>query len=72
MRKVTNRRKYYPQAWQTDPSLIDTETVQYWRDGVMLTAQMKKERARELVETGQAFVITGQAIGTILNGECRG
>lgn len=57
-----------PAQWQQDASKIETSTVQYWRMGVMVTAQMTKERAQELVRGGSAFVITSQAIGAIING----
>ncbi len=51
-------------TWQTDPQNIETETVQAWcKNGGMLTAQMTRERARELVRLGRAFVISVQAIG---------
>ena len=48
---------------------IETAKVQYWRNGIMLTAQMTREQARKLVEAGEAFVITGQAIGAIVDGK---
>ena len=48
--------------------MIDTNKVQYWNNGVMLTAMMTKETAIEKVTNGEAFVITGQAIGTMVNG----
>ena len=46
---------------------IETARVQYWRNGVMLTAQMTREQAQELVTAGEAFVITGQAVGAIVD-----
>lgn len=55
--------------WQKNPESIKIERVQYWRRGIMLTAQMTKEAAQELVENGEAFVITGQAIGAVINGK---
>ena len=51
-----------PQVDKTDPNRIETETVQYWRNGIMVTAMMTKETAKELVRTGKAYVITSQAI----------
>ncbi len=48
---------------------IKTAKVQYWRNGIMLTAQMTREQARKLVDDGEAFVITGQAIGAIVDGK---
>jgi len=62
------KREYKPKDWQTDPRMIDTNKVQYWNNGVMLTAMMTKETAIEKVTNGEAFVITGQAIGTMVNG----
>jgi len=48
-----------------DPMRLKTERVQYWRNGIMLTAQMPLEEARRLVAKGEAYVITDQAIGDI-------
>ncbi len=48
-----------------DPMRLKAERVQYWRDGIMLTAQMPLEEARRLVADGKACVITDQAIGDI-------
>ena len=48
---------------------IKTETVQYWRNGIMVTAQMTKATAKELVKNGEAFVISSQAIGAIIDGK---
>jgi len=50
------------QVNKSDPNRTETETVQYWRNGIMVTAMMTKETAKELVRTGQAYVINGQAI----------
>jgi len=52
--------------WQKDSSQIKTEMVQYWIKGAMITAQMPNKRAKELVESGSAFVISGQAISAII------
>lgn len=54
------------QPWQTNPDMIDTEKVQYWRNEIMITAQMTKDAARRLVADGKAIVITGQAINSIV------
>ena len=54
---------------QNNPDSIKTERVQYWRNGVMLTAQMSKSTARELVENGEAFVISSQAVGAMIDGK---
>lgn len=48
---------------------LDTETVQYWVNGSMLTAQMPLATARQMVDDGRAFIITSQAIGAITNGK---
>jgi hypothetical protein len=43
---------------------LDTPKVQVWsRSGTMMTAQMPKKDAQNLVKNKKAFVITGQAIG---------
>jgi len=55
--------KERPHAWQKDPDMIMTETVQLWRHGIMMTASIPRERAKEMVRKGEAFVITSQAIG---------
>ena len=54
-----------------NPDHIRTETVQLWKNGVMITAQLSKEEAKEMVKSGKAFVITGQAIG-LLEGDRNG
>ena len=60
------KRKFIPKAWQTNPTSIETEKVQYWSEsGVMLTGRMKKKDAQKLVKQGKAFVISGQAIGAL-------
>ena len=48
---------------------LDTETVQYWVNGSMLTAQMLLATARQMVDDGRAFIITSQAIGAITDGK---
>ncbi|HLB31074.1 MAG TPA: hypothetical protein VJN91_06055 [Gammaproteobacteria bacterium] len=56
--------EWEPKDWQKDPMQVTTPQVQYWtRSGVMLTAQMPLEVAREKVRNGHAFIITHQAIG---------
>lgn len=54
-----------PMDWQRDPDYLVTESVQYWRRGVMMIANMSRDRARRLVRDGLAFVISGQAIGAL-------
>ena len=62
------RKEYRPTGHQLDPKRIETDTVQYWRNGVMMTAQMSNATAQEMVRDGRAFVISSQAIGAIING----
>lgn len=57
-----------PFNWQTEPHRVLTERVQYWKNGIMITAQCSNEKARELVAAGQAFVICDQAIGALVDG----
>ena len=66
---MTRKTTHTLQDWQLDPNRITSETVQYWRNGVMLTAQMRRAEARERVRTGLAFVMTSQAIGALVNGQ---
>jgi hypothetical protein len=50
--------------WQRNPESIKTPKVQCWLcSGIMLTAEMPKATAQELVKYGSAFVISEQAIG---------
>lgn len=63
--KMKNHITRRPAAWQLDPQGITTDTVQYWKGGTMLTAQLTKLRAQELVADGNAFVISSQAIGAL-------
>ncbi len=48
-----------------DPMRLKAERIQFWRNGIMVTAQMPLETARRLVAEGEAYVITDQAIGDI-------
>ena len=58
------KRNFQPQAWQKDPQNVKTSTVQLWSaSGIMLTAQLPLEKAREMVTKGEAFVICDQAVG---------
>ena len=52
-----------------DSDYLETDTVQFWVRGSMMTAQMKLNNARELVDEGKAFVISCQAIGAITDGK---
>lgn len=58
-----------PKDWQKDPKQVTTPFVQYWRNGVMITAQVTNEKAREMVKNGVAFVMTDQAIGAMIDGQ---
>lgn len=49
----------------SDANRIKTDRVQFWRNGIMVTAMMTRERACELVRDGLAYVISSQAIGAI-------
>ena len=62
-----------PTEWQRDAQNIKTEKVQFWRKGVMITAQMTRGRAQKMVEVGLAYVISAQAVGDLdEKGERRG
>ena len=67
MKKTKRNNK--PQEWQKDSSKIETSTVQYWVNGTMITAQLSNAEAKKMVNSGNAFVITRQAIGNLKNGE---
>lgn len=60
-----------PDQWQTDSTQITTETVQFWACGNLVTAQMRNNEARKLVESGNAFVVNEQAIGLLDEGSMR-
>lgn len=65
---MTTSKRNTPQEWQKDPSNVKTSKVQFWTNGIMLTAQMTNAEARTLVANGTAFVISDQAIGALKNG----
>ena len=58
-------QRSYPQDWQKDPSMITEPMVQYWRHGTMVTAMYRRDAARMAVVNGEAFVMTGQAVGAL-------
>lgn len=58
-----------PQEWQKNPELIKTNHVQFWASGIMVTAQMTKKQAQQMIKVGSAFVISEQAIGHLLYGK---
>jgi len=42
--------------------------IQYWSNGIMLTARMDPETAQKWVDYGEAYIISPQAIGKMRNG----
>jgi len=66
--KMKKRYEYKPSGSQLNPETLNTETVQFWTNGIMLTADIKLRHAKEMVKAGSAFVITSQAIGSMKNG----
>jgi hypothetical protein len=59
------RERGKPLPWQKDPSYLDAPKVQFWREGVMTSAMMPLQVAKEQVSLGIAFVISSQAIGAL-------
>lgn len=51
---------------------ITTKKVQYWKNGIMITAQMSQKMAQALVAQGKAYIINDQAIGAIIDGKKAG
>ena len=51
---------------------LTTKKVQYWKNGIMITAQMSQKMAQALVAQGKAYNISDQAIGAIIDGEKAG
>ena len=50
--------------WQIDPARITTDRVQLWNDsGTMITAQLSKKDAQQMILDRKCFVMTEQAIG---------
>ena len=47
---------------QLNPEL---ETVQLWRGLVMITAELDREHAEQMVANGKAYVISPQAVGQV-------
>ena len=70
MRTMTGRTT--PKEWQKNPNNIETEKVQYWQNGIMVTARMTYFEAYYLVKDGYAYVINPQAIGAIKDGQRHG
>ena len=55
--------------WQTIPDSIKSEPVQYWHNGVMVTARLSKKEAQKLIIDGKAFAMTDCAIGALIDGK---
>lgn len=70
MKRNNKKREFRPYGWQLDPTSLCTKSneVQYWRNGCMVTGQMPKSKAQELVVSGAAFVISEQAVGAMVDG----
>ena len=66
---TTNETRNTPKEWQKNPENIETEKVQYWQNGIMVTARMTNLEANCLVKDGYAYVISAQAIGAIKDGQ---
>lgn len=67
MKNIINKK---PMAWQKDQNQLETKNVQLWQNGNMV-GLISLQKARGMVNEGSAFVITGQAIGTLVNGFMR-
>lgn len=67
----TTKREYRPYGWQLDANSIETNRVQLWSNGMMMTCRLTKKDAQEMVNKRQAFVICDQAIGSMINGISR-
>lgn len=65
---MKNQYRRTPQQWQTDSTQITTDTVQFWSNGSMVSCNMKRDEARLMVDTGNAFVISDTAIGLLYDG----
>ncbi len=56
----------HAKTWQTDSRYLNSDTgkIAVWHfKGWMLTANCTQERARHMVDTGKAFVISSTSIG---------
>lgn len=59
------KKDFVLSEYQKNPENISTDMVQYWENGVMITARLSQKEAKELVRNGHSFVISSQAIGCI-------
>ena len=60
--------RHRPAGEQLNPNRVETATVQLWRNGAMATATLSNEAARQMVREGNAFVMSAQAVGAMVNG----
>jgi hypothetical protein len=56
-----------PAAWQTEAVRVTTDMVQYWLRGTMV--KIVKSESVAMIGAGEAFVISAQAIGALVNGK---
>ena len=64
-------RRSHPRQNQLDPNRVASRNVQFWSNGVMRTAQLSNDDARQMVANGSAFVISSQAVGALSqDGRC--
>lgn len=63
------RIKMKPADWQLNPDHLDPkdERISFWSGGQMAT-MIDLATARKMIELGQAFVISGGAIGLLTDG----
>ena len=59
--------QYKPLGWQLDSSKLDSDKIQLWKNGIMLTL-IDKIDAVKLIDNKDAFVISSQAIGYMRDG----
>lgn len=62
-----NRKAYRPTGQSLNPDRLQTETgrVSFWRNGLMLTAMITVDEAKQMVRDRLAYVITSGAIGAL-------
>ena len=72
--KIKNERmkkkyEYKPTGSQLNPDSLDSKLTEYqlWHNGIMLTLIPRLEAIGK-IRNGSAFVITGQAIGSMKDG----
>ena len=65
---MRKRYEYKPTGSQLNPGVLNTEKVQLWKNGIMITLVLL-DTAKKMVAEGTAFVITSQAIGYMYNGK---